>query len=89
MTKLLIAVAAAMVIATPAIAQSDVRAIPVPIPPAGTDVNKIVCERQDELGSRLKGKKVCMTVEQWTQYRAENREKTERIQQSAGTRSGN
>jgi len=88
MTKLLIAVAATMIIGTPAIAQSDVRAIPVPVPAAGTDVNKIVCERQDELGSRLKGKKVCMTVEQWTQYRAENREKTERLQQSAGTRSG-
>jgi len=88
MTKLLIALAAATIIATPAAAQSDVRAIPVPVPPGGTDVNKIVCERQDELGSRLKGKKVCMTVEQWKQYQAENREKTERLQQSAGTRSG-
>jgi hypothetical protein len=27
-----------------------------------------------------------MTLEQWQQYRAENREKTERLQGSAGTR---
>jgi hypothetical protein len=88
MSKLLYVVGASLVLSAPAFAQSvaEPQAIPVPLPPAKSDVNKIICERQEEMGSRLKGKKVCMTLEQWQQYRAENREKTERLQGSAGTR---
>jgi hypothetical protein len=89
MSKLLIAVGASLILAGPAAAQSDVRAVPVPLPAGQSDVNKTVCERQDELGSRLKGKKVCMTVEQWKQFRAENREKTEELQRLASTRPSN
>ena len=89
MTKLLIAVAATMIIGTPAIAQSDVRAIPVPVPAAGTDVNKIVCERQEEIGSRLKGKKVCLTVQQWREFKNQSRDDVEEMQRHANTgRSG-
>jgi len=51
-----------------------------------SDVNRVVCEREDEIGSRLKAKKVCMTVDEWQRYRADHREKVERLQQSAGTR---
>ncbi len=87
MSKALYLIGASLLFASPAIAQTA----PAPQQPAAapsvkSDVNKLVCEREEEIGSRLKGKKVCMTVEQWQEYRAENREKTERIQQSAGTR---
>lgn len=87
MTKSLFLLAA-VVMAAAAAAQTaqSPQAVPVMLPPDKSDVNKIVCERQEEIGSRLKGKKVCMTVEQWQEYRAENREKTERLQQSAQSR---
>ncbi len=35
-------------------------------PPANSD-DEIVCKREDELGSRLGGKKVCMTRRDWRQ----------------------
>lgn len=90
MSKILFVMGASLLFAAPAAAQTvqAPQAVPTMLPPAKSDVNKLVCEREDEIGSRLKGKKVCMTVEQWQEYQAENREKTERIQQSAGTRSG-
>lgn len=46
----------------------------------------IVCKMQDELGSRVNRHKVCMTKGQWRQYEADDKEKVQRIQESAGTR---
>lgn len=86
MSKLLILVGTAVVLATPAAAQSSPQAQPIPLPPGHSDVNKIVCERQEEIGSRLKGKKVCMTVEQWQAFKATHREETEEMQRNANTR---
>lgn len=39
-----------------------------------TDVNKIICRQQDEIGSRLRHNKVCLTQGQWLEYEAENRQ---------------
>ena len=86
MSKLLILVAASLVLAMPAAAQSSPQAQPIPLPAGHSDVNKIVCERQEEIGSRLKGKKVCMTVEQWQAFKATHREETEEMQRNANTR---
>jgi hypothetical protein len=88
MLKLVYVVGASIVLAVPAAAQTvqSPQAVPVMLPADQTDVNKIVCERQEPLGSRLKGKKVCMTVEQWKQFHAENREKTEELQRAAPAR---
>ena len=46
----------------------------------------IVCKMQDELGSRINRHKVCLTKGQWRQYEADDKEKVQRIQESAGTR---
>jgi hypothetical protein len=44
------------------------------------DPNRIICEREDQLGSRLGGKKVCMTWQQWQEKRAEQRDTLEDVQ---------
>ncbi len=54
-----------------------------PTPKRG-DPNKIVCETQEKIGTRLGGKKVCMTVSEWEERRAANRQIVEAIQM--GTR---
>jgi hypothetical protein len=43
--------------------------------------DKIICERQDEIGSRLGGKKVCKTAAQWQEERRTERNDLEKIQQ--------
>lgn len=87
MTKILCVLAAA-VIAAPAAAQTAAPAAqPAPVNSKKSDVNKLVCQRQEEIGSRLAAKKVCMTVREWQEFRSQNRENLERWQQSAGTRS--
>jgi hypothetical protein len=56
--------------ATPATAPSAGATAPPPHranrPPAGSD-DEVICKREDELGSRLSGKKVCMTRRDWRQ----------------------
>jgi hypothetical protein len=91
MTKALFLLAAA-VIAAPAAAQTTTAAppaqpAPIVVNSQRSDVDKLVCQRQDEIGSRLNAKKVCMTVKEWQEFRSQNRESLERWQQSAGTRS--
>jgi hypothetical protein len=82
--------AAGISLAVPAAAQTttvDVR--PVQAPTANSDVNKLICKKQEEIGSRLGAKKVCLTQKQWQERALIDREDTERIQQNTGTRSGN
>lgn len=78
---------AAMLIAAPVAAQTSPAPQPAPANTKKSDVDKLVCQRQDEIGSRLSAKKVCMTVKEWQEFRSQNRETLERWQQSAGTRS--
>lgn len=50
-----------------------------PAPMKG-DPNKIVCEKEETLGTRLGAKKVCLTVSEWNELRQAHRERTEQIQ---------
>ncbi len=47
-------------------------------PTAGTD--KMICAREEELGSRLKSRKVCMTASQWEEERRAARQEVDRAQ---------
>lgn len=47
----------------------------------GKDSNKLICEKQEEIGSRLASKKVCKTAAQWQEERRQQRETLEKIQQ--------
>ncbi len=88
MNKVYFAIAASVLIAAPAAAQTvqAPQVIENKIAPNKSDVNKLVCERQEEIGSRLKGKKVCLTVEQWKEFKAQSSEEVQRMQQHANTR---
>lgn len=52
------------------------------------DPNRVICEKQDELGSRLSSKRICMTAEQWAQKRREERQMIDRAQVQRGGPNG-
>lgn len=45
------------------------------------DPNQVVCERVEQIGSRLGAKRTCMTRAEWAEQRARNRETVEAAQQ--------
>ena len=79
MLKLASVLGAALLFTTPAIAQSseakDTR--------AAEDPNKIVCQKEEQIGSRLGAKKVCMTAKEWELLAKEHRDEAERLQLNA------
>jgi hypothetical protein len=74
--------------ATAAIAQSPPSAANKRAQLEGDD-NKIVCQKQEQIGTRLAPKKVCMTVREWRDRELANREETERAQTNAWHRDSN
>ena len=60
--------------ALPAMAQEA--APPKPAP----DPNKVICEKEEVLGSRLATRRVCMTRAQWAERKREDRSTVERSQ---------
>lgn len=76
MRTLLIMSAAALFVtpAAPAVAQQQQGARPA------RDPNEIVCERQEEIGSRLGGQRVCKTRSQWAEERRAVREDVDKAQ---------
>ena len=53
------------------------------------DPNRIICERQGELGSRVATKRVCMTAAEWEIRKREDRQALEKAQVSRTSPSGN
>ena len=80
--------AALAVIAMPATAQTTPAAPPAKAS-AESDALKIVCKKEEAIGSRLGAKKVCLTVQEWKDLAEANREHTEKVQQQSGFRTGN
>jgi hypothetical protein len=80
-------VAALAVIPVPSFAQPQTQvALAAPKPSAKSDVDKVVCRMQDEIGSRLRAHKVCMTVGQWRENEREYKEHLQEMQDLAPTR---
>ena len=79
----------AVLAASPAAAQITFQTPPTAPPQAATGAkstnpnDKIICEKQEEIGSRLGGKKVCKTKAQWELDRRQQREDVEGVQQQA------
>lgn len=46
--------------------------------------DRLICKKEDTLGSRLGAKKVCLTAHEWKVLAQENREHTEDVQREAG-----
>jgi hypothetical protein len=72
-------------LATPAGAQITFQEPTTAVPPAQAKPtnsgDKIICERQDEIGSRLGGKKVCKTATEWQLERQQQRDDVQKEQQ--------
>lgn len=46
----------------------------------GKDPNRIICEKQEVVGSRLATKRICMTAAEWQAKRLEERQSLDRSQ---------
>ena len=44
------------------------------------ELDRMVCERQESIGTRLGARKVCKTVKEWQEERRVQREETEGVQ---------
>ena len=44
---------------------------------------RVICKTIEEIGSRLGGKRVCMTVSQWQEHTQRDREATEEFQRKS------
>lgn len=80
-----------MVAGTPAVAQT------APAQPTASkeiastdssDVNRVVCRKEEQIGSRLGAKKLCLTVREWRERAELNRDETESVQRRASVRPG-
>lgn len=52
------------------------------------DPNQIVCEKQEEVGSRLATSKICHTRAEWAEQRRQERMDVDRIQTQRGCKEG-
>jgi hypothetical protein len=57
--------------------------------PIKGDPNRIVCQTEETIGTRLGGKKVCLTVSEWQARQAADRDQLESVQAGARTRCSN
>jgi invasion protein IalB len=82
MLKSFVALVAALVVAAPAAAQTPPAdpAAPASTAQKARDPNRIICERQEEIGSRLGGTKICKTAQQWEQSRQQSRSDVDDLQ---------
>jgi hypothetical protein len=62
--------------AAPAMAQTQIPANSA-TPAQKNTADRIICEKVEEIGSRLGGKRVCMTQQQWEERRRHDREDME------------
>ena len=50
------------------------------------DPNKVVCKREEQVGSRLGGKKLCLSIRDWQARQEADRLQTEEVQAGARMR---
>ena len=80
----ILASAVALSGASPAVAQSA--GAPATKPPKARNMDEVVCEKSESIGSRLATKKVCMTRAQWEEARRLDRQEVDRAQIMRGTK---
>jgi hypothetical protein len=81
MLKLVTLAAVALIGATSVSAQSTSLATAKPAETA-KDPDKLICERVEQIGTRLGARRVCMTAAQWAEERRVQREATEAVQRN-------
>ena len=71
---------AGTVAAAPAVAQSQPQSQQQQQVSKAAGADQVICEKEEETGSRLTSHKVCHTRSQWDQLRRDDRSATEHIQ---------
>ncbi len=74
--------------AAPALAQSQPADQPTS-PAKGKSANRMICEKIEQIGSRLASKRICMTAEQWAEKRRVDRDELQAAQMRGSQPSGN
>lgn len=83
MLKIAAAIGAGLFFATAGLAQTQE---PAKIVKANEkDPNRIVCQKEDSIGSRLAAKKICLTQKEWDLRRDADRDEAERVQRDTAT----
>jgi hypothetical protein len=81
MHKLLMMTATALLIGSaPAFAQGVAQSQQQPAAKSAPDPNQVICEKQEETGSRLAAHRVCKTRAEWAEERRLNRQDIEKMQ---------
>ena len=80
MLKLLCPITGLLLASAPAIAQVTTIESSNPLPMRSADPDKIICERVERTGSRLKADKVCLTAQQWSDHKYGHRADLEKLQ---------
>jgi invasion protein IalB len=77
---------AAILLAIPAAAQTSTTTGPAPAAASdkAEDPNKMICEKQEVIGSRLGTRRVCRTRAQWADLQLQDRQEVERVQVQRG-----
>lgn len=84
-------VGASLLIAPPVAGQTtsaEARPIQSVSSPDSSAANRIVCRKEETVGSRLAAKKVCLTVKEWQERAAADRDETSRVQRLARVPNG-
>ena len=68
-------------LAAPAAAQSAPQQATPAAVSKDKDPNRIICEKQEEIGTRLGGRKVCKTAAQWEAQRQQEQQDVQKEQQ--------
>jgi len=82
MTKLPLIGALAIALCAPGLAQTT-SYVSNNLPAKKGDPKRLVCEVEEQIGSRLGKKKICMTAEEWNDKHNEHRDFAEHIQSGA------
>lgn len=82
MSKFAFLASALMLVASPAIAQKTDKDT------TRNPNDRVICQKEENIGSRLAAKKICLTAKEWRERATLNREETERVQRDSGFRSG-
>jgi invasion protein IalB len=77
------ALALALPLSAPALAQAASQQ-QQPNAKKAPDPNQVVCEKQQEIGSRLATDRVCMTRAQWAEQKRNDRDAIEKAQRERG-----
>lgn len=82
----MVATGAFIMVAGPVVAQTSPAESSAAGGVANDDSNRIVCKKQEQIGSRLGAKKRCLTEREWQARQQEDRDQLEKGQSDSRTR---